>query len=69
MNKRINVFYTSHARKDLQKLEKIISKKIVCAIEKNTASNPLIKTKLLRGLFQRLYRYRVGDYRIIFEYN
>ncbi|MCK5096198.1 MAG: type II toxin-antitoxin system RelE/ParE family toxin [Candidatus Pacebacteria bacterium] len=64
---KITVFYTAHARKDLLKLEKTTSKKIVLAIEKNTKINPTKNAKALKGIFQGLFRYRVGNYRIVFE--
>lgn len=67
MIKKITVFYTAHARKDLSKLEKITSKKIVLAVKKNTKTDPIKKAKALKGVFQGLFRYRVGNHRIIFE--
>ena len=69
MVKKITTFYTAHARKDLLKLEKITSKRIVLAIEKNTKTDPIKDAKALKGIFQGLFRYRVGDYRIVFEYD
>lgn len=69
MIKKISVQYTASARKDLQKLEKIQSKKIVLTILKNTKNKPLDKAKALTGIFQGLYRYRIGDYRAVFDYD
>ena len=69
MAKKITVFYTAHARKDLLKLEKTTSKKIVLAIKKNTETNPIKNAKALKGVFQGLFRYRVGDYRVVFEFD
>lgn len=67
MGKKILVFYTAHARKDLQKLDKAFSKKIVLVVLEYTRRKPLKKAKALKGIFEGLYRYRVGDYRVVFE--
>jgi len=60
--------YTEPAVKDLDKLDKNISKRIVNKIEKYTNDQPLLNAKKLSGVFEGLYRYRIGDYRAIFEY-
>lgn len=67
MTKKISVFYTASARKDLQKIDKLQSKRIVTTIKKYTNSNPLLKSKKLSGILDGLYRYRIGDYRAIFK--
>ena len=69
MGKMITVFYTAHARKDLLKLEKLISKRVVLTVLENTKIDPLKNAKTLKGIFSGMYRYRVGDYRVIFETN
>ena len=69
MAKKITTFYTAHARKDLLKLEKNTSKKIVLVIERNTKTDPVKNAKALKGVFQGLFRYRAGDYRIVFQYD
>lgn len=69
MPRKTSVLYTSSARKDLKKLEEKDSRKIVLAISKFTEDNPLIKAKALTGIFQGLYRYRIGEYRAIFQYD
>ena len=69
MTKKIVTFYTAHARKDLLKLEKNISKRIVLAVQRNTKTDPIKNAKALKGIFQGLFRYRVGNYRIVFEYD
>jgi len=54
----------------LRSLEKKESKRIVLAIEKYTnTKDPLSKSKKLTGLFEGLYRYRIGNYRAIFQYD
>ena len=69
MAKSITVYYTESARKDLRKLEKKQARKIVLTVWKYTALKPLIKAKALSGIFSGLYRYRIGDYRAVFEYD
>ena len=68
MKKDIFVFYTSSSRKDLKKIQKIDAQKIVKAISRYTSTDPLLKSKKLSGIFDGLYRYRIGDYRAIFQY-
>ena len=68
MQKDILVTYTTHARNDLRSLDKTISKRIVRKIESDTKEKPLQNAKSLSGAFEGLYRYRIGDYRAIFEY-
>lgn len=62
------VLYSPAARKDLQKLDRKDARRIVAAIHANKVGNPLAKAKPLSGIFEGLYRYRVGDYRVIFSY-
>ena len=69
MRKNVSVFYTASARKDLQKLDKEVSRRIVTTIERYTKTDPLQRAKQLKGIFKGLYRYRIGDYRAIFEYD
>ncbi len=67
MNESFSVFYTSSALKDLRNIEKKDAQKIILLVQKYTNENPLVKTKKLQGNFDGLYRYRVGNYRVIFE--
>lgn len=67
MSKSFSVFYTSSALKDLRSIEKKNAQKIILAIQKYTSKNPLEKAKKLSGIFDSLYRYRIGDYRAIFQ--
>ena len=68
MQKDIWVIYTTHARSDLRSLDKTISTRIVKKIESYTKTQPLLNAKSLSGVFDGLYRYRIGDCRAIFEY-
>jgi mRNA interferase RelE/StbE len=69
MRKPISVFYTTSARKDLQKLNSVVSRRIVLSVERYTATEPLLKAKALSGELQGLYRYRIGDYRVLFAFD
>jgi mRNA interferase RelE/StbE len=70
MGREVAVFYTAHARKDLLKIDAVHVRAIVHKIEENTAlEDPLSRAKLLSGALAGLYRYRVGEYRVIFETN
>jgi len=51
MSKNVSVLYTASARKDLQKLDKEVSKRIVTTIERYTKVDPLRKAKQLKGIF------------------
>ncbi len=52
--------------KDLKKIDKKDRKKIIETIEKKIAKNPYTGKRLL-GNLSNFYRYRVGDYRIIYS--
>ena len=68
MSKRTVVLYAAHARKDLLELEKHVARKIALKIQENAElPNPLTRAKALQGSFLGMYRYRIGDYRVIFE--
>ncbi len=57
--------YKSSIGKDLKKLEKKVTKRILNELEKNLRENPNIGVPL-SGQFKDLFKYRVGDYRIIY---
>lgn len=61
------VVFSKNALKQLQKLDKATAALIVGWIKKNLDSceNPRISGKALSANLSGLWRYRVGDYRII----
>jgi len=62
------VVYTERSRKDLLRIPKIFARKIILKVRENAdMDNPLVRAKTLEGAFAGLYRYRVQDYRVIFE--
>ena len=62
-----NVEYSKIAMNAIKKMESSTSKLIRTWIEKNLidTENPRIKGKALTGDLKGLWRYRVGDYRIL----
>lgn len=62
------VRYVVLAQKDLRSLDKKIAQRIVLKVQSYTnATDPLVEAKRLSGALNGLFRYRVGDYRVIFE--
>jgi mRNA interferase RelE/StbE len=58
--------YTTHARNDLERLDKNIALRIVVKIKENSElSNPLVRATALAGQLAGRYRYRIGTYRAI----
>lgn len=67
MQKPVEIVYSHVAEKELGKLPKQIAKRIVSKILDNASQqNVLARAKALTGKFDGSYRYRVGDYRVIF---
>ncbi|MDP2929814.1 MAG: type II toxin-antitoxin system RelE/ParE family toxin [Candidatus Omnitrophota bacterium] len=61
------VVYLDQVEQDLKKLNKSIIKKILARIETYLASDPKELGKPLKGEFQGYWRYRWGDYRVIYK--
>lgn len=62
------VIYTNKAIKDLERLEFQISQRIIKKInEYKTTNNPLTFAKRLTDSKDGEYRFRIGDYRAIFD--
>ena len=63
------VLLSGKARKNLKKLDKTVSSMLIAWIRKNLhgTENPRAHGKKLTANFGGLWRYRVGDYRIIAE--
>lgn len=57
--------YKSSVVKDLKQLDRKVAQRILQKIEENLGKNPDIGTPL-SGKFKGLFKYRVGDYRIIY---
>ncbi len=62
------IVYTDRVKKQLNKFDNSLSQKIVKKIKfYSKASNLFTYAKKLKPLNKNLYRFRIGDYRIIFE--
>lgn len=63
-----HVFYTKNARQDLHHLEKAVAKRIIKKIAFfSEQKNPFTSAKKLEGSMPGQYRFRIGDYRAIFD--
>ena len=66
--KKYVLIYAPSAQKDLLSLDHSISERILKKIKKYAeAPDALVTAKALTGNMAGLYRYRVGDYRIVFS--
>ena len=61
------VAYLDSVEEDLKKLDKSTVKKILNRIETYLAQDPKGLGKPLKGDFQGYWRYRWGDYRVIYK--
>ena len=61
------VSYLDSVEDDLKRLDKPVVKGLLDKIEKVLAKDPKSLGKPLTGNFVGLWRYRVGDYRIIYK--
>lgn len=63
---RFDFVFLKHVRKDLRKLSPETVNHIIFCIENRLTFDPFSLSKPLRGNLKGRWRYRVGDYRIIF---
>ena len=61
------VVYLDSVEKDLERLDRPTCKRILEKIEKYLAKDPKGLGKALGGEFQGLWRYRIGDFRVIYK--
>ena len=67
MNNSVQIVYTNVAEKDLRRLPKATAIRILKKIAENVERTDVFsRAKPLTGQFAGCYRYRVGDYRVIF---
>jgi mRNA interferase RelE/StbE len=59
------VSYKASVERDLKRLDRQEARKILNRIEGELGGNP-DKGEPLKGVYQGLYRYRIGDYRVIY---
>lgn len=60
-----NIVFSESCRRQFRKLNKELQRKIVNYLETRVCINPILFGKSLSGNKKGLWRYRVGDYRII----
>ncbi|MDP2791995.1 MAG: type II toxin-antitoxin system RelE/ParE family toxin, partial [Rectinemataceae bacterium] len=60
-----NVNFKASVRKDLKNLDQATVTRILDAIDNDLALNPG-KDKPLKGQFEGIYSYRVGDWRVLY---
>ena len=60
------VVYKASIERDLRRLDKPAARRILDKIEQDLATNP-DRGAPLSGELRGLYRYRVGDYRIVYS--
>jgi len=61
------VVYLDSVGEDLKKLDKATVRKVLTRIEAYLACDPKELGKPLKGEFQGYWRYRWGDYRVIYK--
>ncbi|MBN2421838.1 type II toxin-antitoxin system RelE/ParE family toxin [Candidatus Woesearchaeota archaeon] len=64
-----SIKYSSKAIKFLKKLNKDLVVRIITKIELLKENPVMHDTKSIEGFKEKLYRIRVGDYRILYEIN
>jgi len=68
MTKLYKILFTANARKNLKKIETRIVSRILCKLNFYIkSSDPLSFSKKLNYSDVDLYRFRIGDYRVIFR--
>lgn len=60
------VLWEEGARDDLADIDKAVARKIIEKVTGYVASDPVAMGKPLKGVYKGLYRYRFGDWRIIY---
>jgi mRNA interferase RelE/StbE len=61
------VYWDADALKDLKRIDQNEAKKIVCKVELYLSKDPYNLGKVLSSQYRGLYRYRYGNYRIIYQ--
>jgi addiction module toxin, relE/stbE family len=70
MAEKWSVFFHQDFCKDLKKLDKPVASRVIDAVERlGTFDTPPAHCKALTGQLAGLWRYRVGDYRVIIDFD
>ena len=62
-----NVEYSRQAEKFLKQADKILAQRLLQKMEELQEKPIIHDTKVIQGYREKLYRVRVGDYRILYE--
>ncbi len=62
-----NIIWDSAAFDDLHSLPRHVAKRIYDKVNNHLVKEPIQLGKPLQGKLKGYYRYRIGDYRIIYE--
>ena len=60
------IFYKASVAKDLKRVDKTKARALVLKLESALSKNPDMGEPL-KGAYQGLFKYRVGDYRVIYS--
>jgi mRNA interferase RelE/StbE len=60
------IIWEDETRKDFKHIAPAEAARIIRKVESTLSQNPQLGTAL-KGSFSGLYRYRIGDYRVIYE--
>jgi mRNA interferase RelE/StbE len=61
------VLWHEKSLRDLKDIDQAKTKQIIGKIKTYLVKDPLAKGMPLKGIFKGLYRFRVGDYRIVYS--
>jgi mRNA interferase RelE/StbE len=61
------VVWHEDALGDLRRLDKARAQAVVGKVDDYLSEDPLVLGKPLQGIFRGLFRYRCGDYRVIYS--
>jgi len=63
----LEVGYSNQTSKFLKKIDKVLLKRLLEKIEELKERPFLHDTKIIKGYEEKIYRVRIGDYRILYE--
>jgi mRNA interferase RelE/StbE len=62
------VVYTGNSQKDLKRLDSNVVQRVLKKVDEySRLDDPILKAKKLKGFEIDTYRFRVGDYRVVFR--
>ena len=61
------IYYSNQAEKFLKKADKILAKRLIKKVDELKSTPIIHDTKTIEGYEEKLFRVRIGDYRILYE--